>query len=302
MRTKQYTSLDDIVFENKNKAYGAYYNRITAGFDLMKSLFITIFGIGVLALILSFTINENKDTVIDDKGVIVTIDPNVGKLPPEDDKPVEKENSVTKIKTVVDNKTDITPTPTKNPENETEMRDHDELSTVVSGDVESDGDTNIGIKTPDNGNGTGPDGNDSGATEIEQPERTIYFVRDVTHMAVFPGCERFTGNKENLQKCLSEQLQKELVGQLSDFESTAHRQGIDEAVAKVQFIIDKSGKIVEIKPLNGGNAELSKDARNALERISKRMVQKGKYIQPAKFNDGTPVNLMFTIPVKFISN
>ena len=90
--------------------------------------------------------------------------------------------------------------------------------------------------------------------------------------------------------------------QLNDFQETADRQGFHEAVAKVQFIIDKSGKIVEIKTLKGGNASLSKESRDALERISKRMIQKGKLIQPAKFNDGTPVNMMFTIPVKFISN
>lgn len=302
MNTKKHNSLDDLVFEHKNKAYGAYHNRITAGFDLMKSLFITIFGLGILAIVLSFTIKDNENTIIDEEGVIVTIDPNVGKIPPsEKEKPVEKEKSTPKIKIVADKKTDISPTPTKNPDSQTEMRDHDDLSTAVSGDIDSPGDAHTGIKSPDHGTGT-TDGNDSGTTEVAQPEKTIYFVRDVAHMAVFPGCEKFAGNNEKLQKCLSDQLHNELSGQLSDFEVIANRQGIDQAVAKIQFIIDKSGKIVEIKTLNGGNQELSKESRDALERISKRMIQKGKFIQPAKFKDGTPVNLIFTIPVKFVSN
>lgn len=303
METKKHNSLDDLVFENKNKAYGAYYNRITAGFDLMKSLFITIFGIGALALVLSFTIN-NESGIVDDGGVIVILDPTITNPPAkEKDKPVEKDKPATKPKVVVDDKTDTPPTPVKNTDNQTEMRNHEDLSTVVSGDVESNGDESQSIKTPDNGNGNGTATNDdSGTGGVEQPEKTVFSPREVKEMAIFPGCERFAGNNEKLQDCMSEQLQNELGNQLSDFENIAHRQNINEAMAKVQFIIDKSGKIIDVKPLNGGNVELSKEAKQALERISKRMVQKGKFIKPAKFEDGTAVNVTFAIPVRFISN
>lgn len=304
MKTNQHYSLDDIVFENKNKAYGAYYNRLTAGFDLMKSLFITILGIGILTLILSFTID--KDVKIPEpKKVDVFVDPTVGKTIPEKKKeePIKKEETPKKAKVVVDDKTDITPTPKDNPDYQTEMRNHEDLSTVISGDTPTEGDGS-GIKTPQDGvqQGGGTGENDGGTEEPAKEDNTIYSTRQVTEMAVFPGCEKFAGNKTKLTSCMSEQLQKELIGQLSDFEITAQRQGINEALAKVQFVIDKSGKIVEVKTLNGGNVELSKESKEALERISKRMVQKGRYIKPAKFNDGTPVNLIFTIPVKFISN
>lgn len=278
---------------------------MTAGFDLMKSLFITIFGIGILTLILSFTVGD-KEEIVDDGGVIVILDPTVGIPPKDDDKKdeVKKDEPAKKAKVVVDDKTDATPTPKDNPDNQTEMRDNVDLSTVVSGDTPSDGDDN-GIKTPEDdnpqGGGTGEgNGNDGG---IEKPEENnkIYSAREVTEMAIFPGCEKFAGNKTKLTTCMSEQLNQELGNQL-DFETTAQRQGISEAVAKIQFVIDKSGKIVEVKTINGGNVELSKESKEALERISKRMVQKGKYIKPAKFDDGTPVNLIFTIPVKFVSN
>lgn len=296
MRATHHHSLDDIVFENKNKAYGAYYNRITAGIDLMKSLFITIFGIGVLAFILSFTIkvDEGVNKLPHDVIVDLTDLPTM----PKNEKPIEK--SITpKIKTVVDDKTDIIPNPTKDPETQTQMRDNDELSTVVAGDIESDGDADTGIQISDNGNGSSETDSE---TNVEATEKTTYYVRDVANMAIFPGCEKFAGNNDKLQKCLSDQLNKELSGQLTEFEVIANRQGIDQAVAKLQFIIDKSGRIIEIKTLNGGNKELSLESRDALEKISKRMVQKGKYIKPASFKDGTPVNLIFTIPVKFVSN
>ncbi|SMC43249.1 energy transducer TonB [Moheibacter sediminis] len=307
MKTNQHNSLDEIVFENKNKAYGAYYNRITAGFDLMKSLFITVFGIGILTLILSFTINKEK-IIADTGGVTVTLHPDVYNPPSEDKKvePIKNDEPAPKIKMVKSDETDIVPTPTNQPETQTPMRDNDNLSTVISGDRDIDGDVNTGIKTPQPGgedNGQGKGGNDEGGNgeKVEENNNT-YYARDVSEMAVFPGCERFTGNNLKLTNCMSEQLQKELANQITDFESTAQRQGINEAVAKIQFVIDKSGKIVGVKTVNGGNVELSKEAKEALERISKRLVQKGKYIKPAKFNDGTDVNLILTIPVKFTSN
>lgn len=307
MEKRQHDSLDDIVFENKNKAYGAYYNRVTAGFDLMKSLFITVFGVGILALVLSFTVNK-EDKTPDPHTVTVFVDPTVG-LPPEKEKkeePIKKDEPAPKIKTIKSDETKLVPTPTKEPEKQTALQDNEDLSKVNIGDEDIDGDENTGIKTPktggeDNGKGNGGD-DENGKEEPIKENKTIYSAREVSEMAVFPGCEKFTGNKNKLTSCMSEQLQKELMGQLSDFEVTAQQKGINEAIAKVQFVIDKSGKIVEVKTVNGGNVELSKDSKEALERISKRLVQKGKYIKPAKFDDGTPVNLIFTIPVKFISN
>lgn len=307
MEKRQHDSLDDIVFENKNKAYGAYYNRLTAGFDLMKSLLITVFGVGILALVLSFTANK-EDKTPEPKKVDVILDGTVVNPPKKDDKkiePVKKDEPAPKTKTIKSDKTDIIPTPKDDVEKQTAMQNNEELSKVNIGKEDIDGDENTGIKTPQTGgeeNGQGNGGDDSGTEEPVKENNTIYTARKVTQMAIFPGCEKFASNKEKLQTCLSEQLQNELVGQLADFNDTANRQGISEAVAKVQFVIDKSGKIVEVKTLNGGNVLLSKESKEALERISKRMIQKGKYIKPAKLEDGTPVNLVFTIPVKFISN
>lgn len=308
MEKRQHKTLDDLVFENKNKAYGAYYNRITAGFDLMKSLFITIFGVGIMALVLSFTVNK-EDKTPDPKKVEVILDGTIVNPPKKEEKKeeiIKEDKPAPKVKTIKSNKTDIIPTPKDDVEKQTEMTDNKDISKVIHGDKDIDGDENTGSKTPQPGGeegGTGKGGDDDSGNEApEQPKKSTFTVREVSQMAVFPGCEKFAGNKTKLQTCLSEQLQKELGTQLNDFNDVAQRQGINEAVAKVQFVIDKNGKIIQVKALNGGNVELSKESKEALERIAKRMVQKGKYIQPAKFEDGTPVNLAFTIPVKFISN
>lgn len=303
MKTNQHNSLDDIVFENKNKAYGAYYNRMTSGFDLMKSLFITIFGVGILAIILSFTVKEEEETIIScEFGVEANLIP-ITKIPDNIEKEITP--STPKIKTIKSDETDVIPTPKDDVEKQIALQDNADLSKVNIGDEDINGDENTGIKTPKDynpqGGGTGDDDGNDGGTKKPEENNKIYSAREVTEMAIFPGCEKFAGNKTKLTTCMSEQLNQELGNQL-DFETTAQRQGISEAVAKIQFVIDKSGKIVEVKTINGGNVELSKESKEALERISKRMVQKGKYIKPAKFDDGTPVNLIFTIPVKFVSN
>lgn len=307
MEKRKHNSLDDIVFENKNKAYGAYYNRLTAGFDLMKSLFITVFGVGIMALVLSFTVKEEAEIISCEFGVEANLIPII-KIPETIEKektsPAPKDKTV---KTIKSDKTDIIPTPKDDVEKQTEMTDNQDISKVIHGDENIDGDENTGSKTPqlggdDNGKGKGGDDENGKGESPAQPEKTVYTAREVSQMAIFPGCEKFAGKKDKLQTCLSEQLQKELGEQLIEFNELAHRQGINEAAARVQFIIDKSGKIVQVKTLSGGNVQLSKESKEALERISKRFIQKGKYIEPAKFEDGTPVNLTFTIPVKFISN
>src|SRR5690606_36950771 len=71
-----------------------------------------------------------------------------------------------------------------------------------------------------------------------------FTAREVSEMAVFPGCERFKGDKTKLQKCLSDKLSDQLQDQLSDFAETMSDRGESQAVAKLQFVIDKSGKII----------------------------------------------------------
>lgn len=66
----------DILFENRNKEYGAYQLRQVANHDLMKSLFV---GIGIVALITGGTIYANNKTMNNeitkkDDGVIVILD------------------------------------------------------------------------------------------------------------------------------------------------------------------------------------------------------------------------------------
>lgn len=122
-------------------------------------------------------------------------------------------------------------------------------------------------------------------------------------MAIYPGCESESkkGNAA-LTKCMSDKISKELGGELSDFAETASQKNLNSAVAKMQFIVNKNGEISQVKPLSGSNQDLGKEAKSALERINKQILRKGKKITPAKLEDGSDANLIFSIPVRFQTN
>lgn len=130
--------------------------------------------------------------------------------------------------------------------------------------------------------------------DVSKEELTI---REVSHMAIFPGCEKVDVNDKNaLQSCLAKELNNLLGKKLENFGYKMEKDGLVSAVAKLQFVVDKSGKVVQVKAMEGGNKELGEVSENALIEIGK----KTKKIQPATLEDGTPVNLVFQLPVKYV--
>lgn len=130
-----------------------------------------------------------------------------------------------------------------------------------------------------------------------------YTTRQVAQVAIYPGCERFKGDKPKLQKCLSDKLTGELQDQLSDFAEKMSNSNERRAVAKVSFVIDKSGKISAVKAMKGNGREIDEllgiEAEKALQRIAQRLVSRNKMIEPAKLDDGSAVNMSFTLPIAF---
>ncbi|SMC35885.1 energy transducer TonB [Moheibacter sediminis] len=122
-------------------------------------------------------------------------------------------------------------------------------------------------------------------------------AKEVSHMAVFPGCENHDVNdKKVLQSCIASEINSRLGAKLENFAEELDKKGYTSAVAKLQFVIDKNGKIIQVKAMEGGNADLKEASKNALIEISNEI---GK-ISPATLEDGTPVNLIFQLPVKYV--
>jgi|26BtaG_2_1085354.scaffolds.fasta_scaffold00011_37 hypothetical protein len=132
------------------------------------------------------------------------------------------------------------------------------------------------------------------AQEKPKGPTTDYTARQVETMAVFPGCES-TASKVELQKCLQQNLNLLLADYLADFSDKMNEMGIDLAVAKVQFVIDKNGKIIQIKSMGGGTPELGEAAEIAMLKIANAIPR----IEPATLTGGEKVNLIFQMPIRY---
>jgi protein TonB len=289
MSEQKYKSLDDLVFEHRNREYGAFDMRMKENSTLMKAFLIGTFTcLFLLGFALSYnTIFKNKEkveTVVD----INLQDVSQPELPPEEvpppPPPPEKqpEPEVATVKVVM-------PEPKPEPKVEETVPEIKEMDNKLLGLENKEGKETNSIKSINK------------PTEPAAKPAPVgnFTARQVSQMAVYPGCEKFAGNKTKLQQCLAQKLNDELQDQLSDFAETMSDRGETTAIAKLQFVIDKSGRIIQVQAVKGSQVDLGRESEKALERIATRLSSRGKTIQPAKLEDGSPVNLVFQLPVKF---
>lgn len=295
MSQQNFKSLDDIVFENRNKEYGAFELRTNERSNLLKSflfglLFILFIVGGIFTYNTVFNRQEKTETVIDvNLTEIEQVEEIIEDKPEEPEPEPEPEPEIAEVKVMM-------PEPKKEVKVQETVPEIKEMDNKLLGFENKEGEETDKIKEKPTEKEK-PKGDGEG----KKPAPTGNFTaREVSEMAVFPGCEKFKGKKEDLQKCLAQKLNEQLGDQLSDFAETLNNRGESQAVAKLQFVIDKSGKIIQVKPMAGGSAELGKESKTALERIATRLSSSGKTIQPAKLEDGSPVNLVFQLPVKYV--
>ena len=123
----------DILFENRNKEYGAYQLRQVADYDLMRALFI---GVGIVTLITGGTLfanHKNGSTEMVEKEPTVIVDltkltPDKPKkteevIPPKEETPMEEKT----IQAATEQVKYIVPTPTESPKVEETIKSVDEL-------------------------------------------------------------------------------------------------------------------------------------------------------------------------------
>jgi protein TonB len=79
------STLDDIVFEHRNKAYGAYELRTNYAANLNRAFFIGV-GCFLLMLLTNFLFARENDKNLSDEGVVI----NFKKLPDEELPVIEK--------------------------------------------------------------------------------------------------------------------------------------------------------------------------------------------------------------------
>lgn len=134
-------------------------------------------------------------------------------------------------------------------------------------------------------------------TGLLSAQKSDYIEKQVYGMAVYPGCEEFqVEQKAELVRCMKENLIEILSDKLTDFYRIMKDFNTEKAVCSIQFTIDKDGKMVRIKHMetkNYLNLLLGEFTVNTMQTIAEQIPP----IQPATLEDGSPVNLVFVMPV-----
>ena len=267
----------DLVFEGKNKEFGAYDMRMTSVKRHNKAVLYTIIG-AILVVALAVSIAKVQEYIAerqladqaDQEEVLIDMDTNEPDEPEQErlEQPepevlpeeVLKSVKVTELAIVEDEKV----------KSEDEIKNQDELKET---------DTAFGQK--DNDKGT-EDRNVTKTlkdevvvekkTEIKQEKEEIF--KSVEQMPTFPGGDAA------LMKYLSSHIQ---------YPTAAAEKGIDGKVI-VQFVVTKTGKVGEVKVVRSKDRDLDAEAVRVCRSLPDFI--------PGRQN-GQPVNVWYTLPVTF---
>ncbi|GAA4916472.1 energy transducer TonB [Mucilaginibacter defluvii] len=265
----------DVVFENRNKSYGAYQLRKSNGANMLKSLLITFSAVGLGIIIYSFT---HKVAIVEPP----LISPNEREipveiknlLPPKEEEKVFEATPKTELPKAVAKAAKVK---TKAIPNRV-VRDE-----LVKTDPP---------KTSDEG-AIGPTNQDGPATEINIPAGTTTgtpggsgtgggdATGDEVHTSIGLSSlpEPYDG-MEGWNKYLSRNLRYPVI---------AAENGLSGKVF-ISFIIEKDGTLTDIKVERG--------AGNGFDEEALRVLKKAKAWKPGTQN-GRPVRVRYTIPISF---
>jgi protein TonB len=257
-------SMDDIVFETRNKAYGAYmlrriYNKhITIATIVAIALFILFLSAPLIANLLGG--DEEEVAIMDEKIVELAEPPSLENKPPPPPPPNLPPPPPPVVSTVK-----FTPPIIKKDEEvreEEEIPDQKELEDVVISTKTVEGNTKEEV-----------------LTEVAAPTE----VGEVVEDKIFTFVEQqpsFPGGDSEMNKFIKKNLK---------YPPAALRNGL-EGLVVVQFVVNKEGQISDVqvvKKLGGGTDE-----------EAMRVVKMMPAFAPAKQN-GRPVSFRFTLPVRF---
>ncbi|AFK04262.1 TonB family protein [Emticicia oligotrophica DSM 17448] len=260
------STLDDIVFEQRNKDYGAYEIRTNYSQNLNRALFI---GVGCFGLMLltNFIFARQKDKTED----IVTVDLNAQRLPDEPlpalEKPKEEEppKPVEQVKSIAF----LVPEVVEETDNEIPPPDYNSMENAIISNKTQDGvETDEIAAAP--------------PTEIKTTEKAIIELpeEDNTAFLTVEVQPSFIGGNSEMYKFLSKNLK---------YPSAAQRANIQGKVF-LSFIVEKDGSITDIETMKGIGFGCDEEAIRVVKLMPKWIAGK---------QNGRNVRVKFTIPVFF---
>ncbi len=258
-------TLDDIVFEHRNKAYGAYELRTGYTANLNRAFWIGV-GCFLLMLLTNYIFARQKDKNLSDGGVVI----NVQKLPDEELPVIEKPKEVEPPKEVeqIKTKTYVEPIVVEETDNELPPPRQEELIDALISNKTQEGRVSESIsETP----------------PVEAPIAAVKAVEIEESNLPFTSVEEnpsFMGGVKEMYKFLSQNLK---------YPPAAQRANIQGKVF-LKFIVEKDGSITGVESMKGIGFGCDEEAVRVVKLMPKWIAGR---------QNGRNVRVIFTIPVFF---
>ncbi len=252
-------NFDDVVFENRNKAYGAYAIRRSYSENVNRAVMFAMVGAGLIFIIPSIITTSGKD-FIETPTTKCPIDW-ITKLP--EIIPIEPQHRVAPppVRTTHTNLVPIVTTTAITPP----IEDTPPTSPTTTGSIE---------------------GADTGVDIVQDGEMNIETIAPVSVPAITTPMDapevmpEFIGGKEAMMKFLQKKIK---------YPAAAMRIGIDGTVF-VRFVIDKDGNVI--------SAEVIRGIHEALDKEAKRVISLMPAWKAGRQNNN-PVAVRMVLPIKF---
>lgn len=255
-------SMDDLVFENRNKEYGAYSIRKAYSENVNKGFMMSL-GTALLFFIIPFIASSFKT---------------IEKVIPGDEGPLTKIDIVPPIIEPVQPKRTDPPTPPKKVDGNKfvvtdKPVDDAEIDKIDIHNPPSDGDPNItGDNTPTFNDGPGV---------VEGPPAVVEPPKPVESTIVIGLNATYKGGMEAMSRFLGRHLR---------YPPTARRIGVDGTVY-VSFVVDTEGKVINATIIKGVSKECDEEALRVVSLMTDWI--------PAQQNN-RKVMVRMVLPIKFL--
>ncbi|WP_317898601.1 energy transducer TonB [Aurantibacillus circumpalustris] len=260
--------LNDIIFADRNKAYGAYVLRSSYGNTILKSIFLMLLGVGSMLSIAVYLSNKNKPDenlgghlFIKDSAFVVEFNVEKKKEPSKhaEKTPIKKEK-VEKIESTDYTKIDST--------YDAKTTNRNEISVATFTSNTTDENTN----SPNDGTGT--------LTEV------VGFGKSDSAIAISDPFQvdsepQFEGGLKALYRFVSYHLK---------YPNWASSEG-KEGTVFVKFVVDENGKVGRLSLLNTLGFGMDDEAMRVVSLIP-------KFKSPAKIK-GQAVKAYYQLPIRF---
>lgn len=259
LQTNEHRALNEILFENRNKQYGAYALRTEANVFLTRAFFIgvSVFSLFVLTPIIISSFKAKPRVIINSGPVILDVIPETPEIvKPKDPVVVTPPQVKTAVATV--------PDPTSNPKKEETVSSKKEIDNSAIGFIKTEG---------------------------KEPTTTIVDTKPVVPEKTV---EKPKINPEVI--ATSVDVEADFIGGIDtfrnkvvqDFDGSNVNSDGEVVKAVVTFIVERDGSISNIKA-SGGNTDFNREAEKTIKNM------KGKW-KPAKLQ-GESVRSYFRFPI-----